>query len=50
MIDCIRELVTFIWDTWVENKFHTIADQPGYMAMCELGRVAFGLTWDGLNT
>ena len=24
--------------------------QPGYMAMCELGRVAFGLTWDGLNT
>ena len=50
MIDCIRELVTFIWNTRVENKFHTIADQPGYMAMCELGRVAFRFTWNGFNT
>ena len=50
MIDCIRELVTFIWDTWVENKFHAIADQPGYMAMGKFGRIAFRFTWNGLNT
>ena len=50
MVDCIRELVTFIWDTWVENKFHAIADQPGYMAMGKFGRIAFRFTWNGLNT
>ena len=24
MVDCIREFVSLIWDTWIENKFHTI--------------------------
>ena len=50
MVDCIRKFVTFIWDTWVENKFHTISDQPCHMTMCKFSRVTFGLTWDGFNS
>ena len=50
MVDCIREFISFIWNTWVENKFHAIADQPGYMTMCKLRRITFGFTWDGFNT
>ena len=50
MVDCIREFISFIWNTWVENKFHTIADQPGNMTVCKLRRITFGFTWDGFDT
>ena len=50
MVDRIRELVAFVRDAWVEDKLHTITDQPCDMSVSKLGRVAFGFTWDGLNT
>ena len=50
MVDCIRELISLIRDTWVEDKFHAIADQPCHMSVSKFCRVALGLTWDGLNT
>ena len=50
MVDRIRELVAFVRDAWVEDKFHTVTDQPCDMSVSKLGRVAFGFTWDGFDT
>ena len=50
VVDCIRELVALVRDTRVEDELHTVTDQPGHMSVGKLGRIAFGFTWDGLNT
>ena len=50
MIDCIRELITLIWYTGIENKFHTFFDQPAHMTVCQFCRITFGFTWNRLNT
>ena len=39
MVDCIRELISFIRNTRIENKFHTFFDQPAHMTMCQLRRI-----------
>ena len=46
MVDCIREFISLVRDTRVENEFHTIFDQPGHMSVGKLGwistRIRFG--------
>ena len=50
MVDCIREFVSLVRNTRVENKFHTVSKQPGHMSVGKLGRITLGFTWNGLNT
>ena len=49
VVDCIREFISLVRDTRVENEFHTIFDQPGHMSVGKLGRIALGFTWNGFN-
>ena len=49
MVDCVREFISLVRDTRVENEFHTIFDQPGHMSVGKLGRIALGFTWNGFN-
>ena len=49
MVDCIREFISLVRDTRVENEFHTIFDQPGHMSVGKLGRIALGFAWNGFN-
>ena len=44
-----REFLTFIGNTWIENILHTLTDQPGDVAVADLGGIAGGITWDGLD-
>ena len=50
MVDRFRELGTLVWDTRIEDKLHTLAEQPGHMTVCQLCRIAFRFTWDGFDT
>ena len=50
MVNCIRELGTFIWNTWIEDKLHTLTKQPGHVTVCQLCRITFRFTWDGFDT
>ena len=50
MVDCVREFVALVRNAGVENKFHTISKQPGHMSVGKLGRIALGLTWNGLDS
>ena len=50
MVDCIRELVALVRDARIEDKLHTVTDQPCDMSVSKFCRIAFGLTWDGLDT
>ena len=49
MVDRIRELISFIRNTRIENKLHTLFDQPAHMTMCQFRRITLRLTRDGLN-
>ena len=50
MVVCIREFVSLIRNTRVEDPVHILADQPLNMSMSKLGRITFGLAWDGFNS
>ena len=50
MVNCFRELGTFIWNTWIEDKLHTLTKQPGHVTVCQLCRITFRFTWDGFDT
>ena len=50
VVDCIRELVALVRDARIEDKLHTVTDQPCDMSVSKFCRIAFGLTWDGLDT
>ena len=49
MVDCIREFISLVRDTRIENEFHTIFDQPGHMSVGKLGWIALGFAWNGFN-
>ena len=46
MVSGVFKLCPFIRDTRIEYVFDAFVDQPFNMAMCELGRVTLGFTWD----
>ena len=50
MVNCFRELGTLVWDTRIEDKLHTLAEQPGHMTVCQFCRITFGLTRNRFNT
>ena len=50
VVDCIRELVALVRDARIEDKLHTVTDQPCDMSVSKFCRIAFGLTWDGFDT
>ena len=49
MILGIGSLVPFIGNAGIEDKLHTLADQPADMTMGQLGRIAFRFTGNGLD-
>ena len=49
MVVRVREFISLIWNTRVENERNFLFDQPGYMSVGKLCRVAFGFAWDGLD-
>ena len=49
MVVRVREFISLIWNTRVENERNSLFDQPGYMSVGKLCRVAFGFAWDGLD-
>ena len=49
VVVCVSKFVPFIRNAGIENVFHTLVDQPLYMSVSQLGRVAFRFTGDGLN-
>ena len=50
MVDCVREFVALVRNAGVENKFHAVFQKPGHMSVGKLGRIALGLTWNGLDS
>ena len=50
MIVGIREFIPFIGNAGIENILHTLTDQPGHMAVCQLRRVTLRLAGNGFNT
>ena len=50
MVVRVCKFIALVRNAWVENVFHTFVDQPLYMSVSQFCRVAFRLTWNGLNT
>ncbi len=49
MVVRVRELISLVWDTRVENERNSLMDQPGHMSVRKFCRVTFGFAWDGLD-
>ena len=49
MVYRIGKLLTLIGDTWIEDVFHSLLQQPGHMSMSQLCRITFGFTGDGFH-
>ena len=50
MVVGIRELISLVRDTRVENEIHILMDQPGHMSVRKFCRVTFGFGWDRIDT
>ena len=49
MIVGLSELISLVKESRVEDELYPLSDQPVYMTMRQLGRVALGFAGDGLN-
>ena len=50
VIVCVFKFIPFIRNGRIEDVFDAFIDQPLYMPMSQLRRIALGFTRDGLNT
>ena len=50
MIAGIRRLISFVKESGIEDEVNTLLNQPGYMSMGQLGRIAFGFAGDGFDS
>ena len=50
VVDGIRKFIPLVRNTGVENKFHTLTDQPGHMPVCQFCRITFRLAGNGFNS
>ena len=41
MIAGIRRLISFVKESGIEDEVNALFNQPGYMSMGQLGRIAF---------
>ena len=50
MVACLRRFVPLIGNAGIENVLDALFDQPGNVAVNQLGRIALRLTGDGFDT
>ena len=50
MVICLTKFISLIKKCRIEDKVYLLVDQPAYMAVCQLGGIAFGLTWNGFDS
>ena len=46
----VRAFIALIRDTGVEDELHALLDEPGYMSVHQLGRIALGFTGNGFDS
>ena len=50
MIVCIFKFFPFIRNARIENKGHSLIDQPFHMSMCQFCRITFRFTWNRFDS
>ena len=50
MVIGFRKFIPLIWNAGIKDGVDTVVDQPLYMSVCQLCRITFGFTWDGINS
>ena len=49
VVACIRAFIALIWNAWIKYKLDPLFDQPGYVAVHQLGGITLGLAGNGFN-
>ena len=50
MVVCLLKFIALVIEGRVKDEIHLLIDQPGYMTVCQLGRIALGLAGNGFDT